>query len=156
MHSFLLAITGQWTFASSSWGEFFTSKINYHEYEEVVIIGCQVRTIRSLHKILRNKLPELLPGHYRSVWSGVVLVKHNSSLIGQSWPFLSECFLQRVQLLTVQVRTKSLREVLNRRFPSNLTKHITKPSWPSILAWPPTTTVIAWRYHISSIFLRFI
>ena len=35
-------------------------------------------------------------------------MEHNSSPIGQRWPLLGDCFLQTVQLLTVQVRIKSL------------------------------------------------
>jgi len=35
-------------------------------------------------------------------------MEHNSSPIDQRWPLLGDCFLQTVQLLTVQVRIKSL------------------------------------------------
>ncbi|GFY36635.1 hypothetical protein TNCV_28391 [Trichonephila clavipes] len=34
------------------------------------------------------KLPNQAPSHYRSVWSGVVLMEHNTSSVGQFWPFL--------------------------------------------------------------------
>lgn len=56
---------------------------------------------------------ELLPRHYRCVWSGVVPMKHNSSLFRQSWAFLCDCFLETVELLTVQVRTKNLALVVH-------------------------------------------
>ena len=61
-----------------------------------------------MHKNLPIKLSELLSSHYRCVRPDVVLMKHNSSPVGQSWALLVDCFLQTVQLLTVQVRIKSL------------------------------------------------
>jgi len=54
-----------------------------------------------------------------------------------NWPLLGDCFLQTVQLLTVQVRIKSLaveEQLISRRFPANPIKHTAKPSWLSILA----------------------
>lgn len=74
----------------------------------MVITWCQVRTIRWMHNNLPTKLPELLASRCRCVWHGVVLMKHNSCPSGQSWPLLGDCFLQTVQLFTVQVRIKSL------------------------------------------------
>jgi len=140
-------------FTSFSWGEFFTSKIIRHRQEQVVITWSQVRTIKWMHKNLPTKLPEFLASHYRCVWPCVVLMEHNSFPIGQRWPLLGDCFLQTIQLLTVQIRIKSLEGAAhNRWFPANPTKHTANPSWPSILAWPSfaahrdsTTTVFAWR-----------
>lgn len=59
-----------------------------------------------MHKNLPIKFSELLASHYQCVWSSVVLIEHNSSPIGQIWPFLGDCFLQTIQLLTVQFRVK--------------------------------------------------
>ncbi|OAD54714.1 hypothetical protein WN48_06243 [Eufriesea mexicana] len=60
-----------------------------------------------MHKNNPNMLPELLASYYRCMWPDLVLMTHNSSPIGQKWPFLGDCFLQTVQLLTVQVRIEN-------------------------------------------------
>ncbi|GFU25828.1 hypothetical protein TNCV_5103811 [Trichonephila clavipes] len=38
-------------------------------------------------KLLNQTLPEFLASHYRRVWPGVVLMEHNTSFVGQFWPF---------------------------------------------------------------------
>lgn len=95
-------------FTSVSWDEFLTSKVNCHKQEDILISWCHVRTIKSIHKNLRTKLPELLASYYWCVWSGVVLIEHNFSFIDQSWPFLSDCCVQTVQLLKAKLQIKSM------------------------------------------------
>lgn len=54
----------------------------------------------------QNRLQFPISMRYRCAWPGAVLKEHTSSPVGQRWPLLSDCFLQTVQLLTIQFRIK--------------------------------------------------
>ncbi|GFW74259.1 hypothetical protein TNCV_2524631 [Trichonephila clavipes] len=52
---------------------------------------------------LPNQAPEVMESYYRSMCSGVVLMVHSTSSVGQFWPFLVNRWLQTVKLLTVEI-----------------------------------------------------
>lgn len=83
-------------------------------------------------------------------------MKHNCTALGQNCAFLSVCFLQRVQLPTLQFRIESLgvwEQFMVDDYYDNSTKHRTKPLWLSMSFWrlfvsahcPVITTVFIWR-----------
>lgn len=95
-----------------------------------------VRTIRWMHKNFPTRflISELLARHHRYVGSGVILIKHKSSFVDQSWALLGDWHHQTFQLLTVlaKIKSSSSQRIISNRFRTKLT---TKLSWLTILTW---------------------
>ena len=91
-------------FSGVSVGQIFTIKRILQSPKQMVFRRCKVQAIWWMCENFPTKRRQFISSHQRCVWPRIVMMKHDSLSLGQFWALFLDCFVQTVDLCTVQDR----------------------------------------------------